>query len=111
MIYYLRNARVLHLENESIIIASCKCCGKDYRVKMSRECINEIFSYDKVLAPDLWRLREALSFATIAAYSVEDFVLAYKKYDPNDWYGMDWNGNVEVNNGIVTGKQIGRAHV
>ena len=62
----------------------------------------EIFSYDKVLAHDLWRLREALSFVTIAAYSVEDFVLAYKKYDPNDWYGMDWNGYVEVKlNGLL----------
>ena len=56
----------------------------------------DIFLYDPVLAPDLRRLREALSFVTIAAYSVEDFVLAYKKYDPNDWYGMDWNGYVEV---------------
>ena len=56
----------------------------------------DIFSYDTVLAPDLQRLREALSFVTIAANSVEDFVLAYKKYDPNDWYGMDWNGYVEV---------------
>ena len=62
----------------------------------------DIFSYDTVLAPDLWRLREALSFVTIAAYSVEDFVLAYKKYDPNDWYGMDWNGYVEVKlNGLL----------
>ena len=56
----------------------------------------DIFKNDPVLALDLRRLREALSFVTIAAYSVEDFVLAYKKYDPNDWYGMDWNGYVEV---------------
>ena len=27
---------------------------------------------------------------------VEDFVLAHAKYDPSDWYGMDWDGYVGV---------------
>ena len=59
-----------------------------------------IFPHIKFSNPDLAKdfksLRNALDFASISAYSVEDFVLAYKKYDPSDWYGMDWDGYVGV---------------
>ena len=41
-------------------------------------------------------MRNALAFASVSAYSVEDFVLAHAKYDPSDWYGMDWDGYVGV---------------